>query len=580
MLRKNVVAFPYLSSILLLWGIGLFSPAAIFAQTYTVTTTATFLDSKVPSSTNDSFSVTLLQTNPVVEGSLTYRACAISGVPAEGAVSVGNCRWTEFVDDGFDLLLFTFNWQDAGDVGTNAVWGQFCLLNDFGAGNWVRFFTADGKSEGVVGSASGSLTYTPSGLPPIYSNNLYVDASVTTSGDGTEASSFKTILEAIRAAEPSTGIHIAAGTYNELVPIAIKNNIGLIGVDKDAVVIANSNLDDDFTILCNTVDGLGISHLTVTGENGIGMVACPNAEFVNIAVNGSSQNGIVVANLDASSPSTASSLTLHDSTITANTYGVSVDHTSSLSAYNTEFNNNTDQGVKVTSSGAVIIEACDLSGNNRFGLGWQNLGSEPGTLSVSNSTITNNSLNGLILLNAVDGTIENSIFTGNGTSGRFNGLEVERSWVGTLTVANSTFRENTSFGIFVGSGNVILQSNIIEENGQNGVGIHQSTARGTSQTINVELRGNTIQDHVGTDHNDGAGLILHQEDGPAMSVTLDGETAGPNTLNNNARHASCSSQINPFNLTCDANIYGSSQRGTTTCNRNLCSPTDCPELCL
>ena len=127
-----------------------------FSKTLSISTTATFVDSEVSSSESNSFDVTLLETNPTEEGDYTFRDCTISGEPADDAVRVGRCQWTEFEDKGFNLLYFRFNW---GEVGTSAVWGEFCLLNEFGAGNWVRFFTADGTSESVVGSASGPLTY-------------------------------------------------------------------------------------------------------------------------------------------------------------------------------------------------------------------------------------------------------------------------------------------------------------------------------------------------------------------------------------------------------------------------------------
>ena len=139
-----------------------------------INTRATFIDARVPSSASNSFDITPLETNPTEQGNYTFKDCTVSGEPADSAVRVGNCRWTEFVDRGYNLQLFTFNWQDGGtppegEVGTSgrrsaAVWGEFCLLNEFGQGQWVRFFTADGTAESVVGSASGSLTYSEGGL--------------------------------------------------------------------------------------------------------------------------------------------------------------------------------------------------------------------------------------------------------------------------------------------------------------------------------------------------------------------------------------------------------------------------------
>ena len=139
------------------------------AEGLTLSTTATFVDSEIPSSANNSFYVTLRETNPTEKGGFTYRACTVSGEPADDAVRVGNCQWTEFVDNEFNLLLFTFNWKDGGtppegEVGTDAVWGQYCLLNEHGAGKWVRFFTPDGTADSVVGSASGNISYSGESL--------------------------------------------------------------------------------------------------------------------------------------------------------------------------------------------------------------------------------------------------------------------------------------------------------------------------------------------------------------------------------------------------------------------------------
>ena len=133
-------------------------------NTITLHTRADFISPQIPSSANNSFSITRLETGTTEQGEYTYQDCLVSGEPADDAVNVGNCRWTEFEDKGYNLQLFTFNWQGKGDVGTSgrrtaAVWGQYCLLNEFGQGQWVRFFTPDGTAEGVVGSASGSLTY-------------------------------------------------------------------------------------------------------------------------------------------------------------------------------------------------------------------------------------------------------------------------------------------------------------------------------------------------------------------------------------------------------------------------------------
>ena len=552
-------------------GLGLMLPGASFGQTFTISTTARFVDDEVPSSRSNDFDVVLSGFSP---GS---RTCRVRGLPADRAVNVGNCRWTQLVEGEFALLLITLNWQAAEDAGTPAIFGEFILLNDLGTGQWVRFFTADGTSASVVGSASGSARYTPLGIPsvytpPTYANTLFVDGAVTASGDGTRSRPFRTISEATQTARPSTAIHIAAGTYTETVRV-LKDDIGLFGLAKDAVTISNPGTA--LAVICSNVNNFTLSSLTVKGKgrNAVGLLACI-AEFVDVIVTESSEDGIVVSD-DAS---TASSLTLRNALLSANRVGIVVNHTSSLSAYETTFKQNAVDGVRVTSSGAVLFKECDIVENGRDGLNWKNSNSGTGHLTVADSAISDNGRAGVVLLNAVNGTIERSRVRGNGTSGRFNGLEFERQWTGEFSVSNSTFMNNTQYGIFIGSGSVTLEDNLLEGNGQNGLGIDQAAT--TRQPITAVLRNNIIRNHPGTNLSDGLGLQLWQQrrDSRPMHVVLD----GGNVFDNNATHVSCSSRDNPFDLTCRGNtFYPNFDRAITSCNLNpnICSSVTCPALC-
>ena len=549
-------------------GLGLMLPGVSFGQTFTISTTARFVDDEVPSSRSNDFDVVLTGFSP---GS---RTCRVRGLPADRAVNVGNCRWTQYVEGEFALLLITLNWKDAEDADTPAIFGEFILLNDLGTGQWVRFFTSDGTSASVVGSASGAARYDPIGLPPLYTHTLFVDGAVATSGDGTSGRPFKTISEAARAARPSTAIHVAAGTYTETVRV-LTDDIGIFGTARNAVTISNPG---DFAVLCNTVDNFALYSMTLIGKNGLGLLACA-AEFVNIVVTESSQHGIIVSNKESTDPTTASSLTLRDTVVSANSVGVVVNHTSSLFAYGTMFMRNAVDGVRVTSSGAVLLKDCDIVENRRDGFNWKNTNPGAGQLTVIDSEISDNARAGVVLLNAVSGTIDRSQVRGNGTSGQFNGLEFERQWTGQFTVSNSTFMNNTQYGIFVGSGSVTLDDNLLEGNGQNGLGIDQAAT--TRQPITAVLRNNIIRDHPGTNLLDGLGLQLWQQgrdSRPIMRVILD----GGNEFDNNATHVSCSSQDNPFNLTCHGNTFSPNfDRAITSCNLNpnICSSVTCPALC-
>ena len=567
-------------------GIGLLLPQISSGQTFTLRTAATWTNPDVPSSSRDEFRVRLTGFSP------DSRTCIVEGLPADGAVRVGNCRWHQYVDGDFDLLLITLNWQAAEDVGTLANFGQFILLNDFGMGKWVRFFSSDGTKASVVAAASGPARSDPSGIPLVYTSALFVDRTVAASGDGTRSRPFKTIDEAVRAARPRTAIHIAAGTYNESVVIYRKNGIGLFGAARDAVRISNPG---GFAVLCNASD-IALYNLTLRGnKDGIGLLAC-TAEFASIAVTESSENGIVVANLDRPDPATASSLTLHNSLLSANKVGITVNHTSSLSAYGTAFERNAAHGVQVTSSGTVTLDECDIS-ENRDGLNWKNANPDPGTLRMSNSTISDNARAGIILLNAVNGTIDGSHIIGNGygTGRRVNGMEFYFSWRETFTISNSTFMNNASFGIFIASGSVTLENTVIDGNGQNGIGVYQGCGQVAGfeddctvlYPINVILRDTVIRNNRGVNISEGTGLALTQHFGPPMNITLNGK----NEFHNNRKHVGCGEPRNKVALSCeepDFSVEGVRVDGgvplISTCAysdvRGCLDAAACPEFCL
>ena len=388
-------------------GIGLLFPQISSGQTFTIRTAATWTSPDVPSSSRNEFRVRLTGFSP------DRRTCSVEGLPADGAVRVGNCRWHQYVDGDFDLLLITLNWQVVEDVGTPANFGQFILLNDFGMGKWVRFFSSDGTRASVVAAASGPVRSDPSGIPLVYTSTLFVDRAVAASGDGTSGRPFKTIDEAVKAAHPRTAIHIAAGTYNESVVIYRKDGIGLFGAARDAVTISNPG---GFAVLCNASD-IALYTLTLReSKDGVGMLAC-TSEFVDIAVAGSARNGIVVANLDPADPATASSLTLHNALLSANNVGITVNHTSSLSAYGTTFERNVAHGVQVTSSGTVALNACNISNTEGFALSCHTadnitarnlalrdngigVGMVACTAELTDATVTGSARNGIIVANS------------------------------------------------------------------------------------------------------------------------------------------------------------------------------------
>ena len=153
----GLLIFPCLT-----WGYGVPPPpppdGVEFPEALGVTTAATFVNDTAPSSVRNTFQVTPLQTDPVVQGGVTFRRCTISGSPLDGATNVGNCRWATFIDDGLGFLRISFNFRVPDTSGN---WGQFILINTRGIGRFSRFYRAAGAD--AIGAVNGPVTWIDNG---------------------------------------------------------------------------------------------------------------------------------------------------------------------------------------------------------------------------------------------------------------------------------------------------------------------------------------------------------------------------------------------------------------------------------
>ena len=132
---------------------------------------------------------------------------------------------------------------------------------------------------------------------------------------------------------------------------------------------------------------------------------------------------------------------------------------------------------------------------------------------MSNSTISDNARAGIILLNAVNGTIDgesyNREWLWNGKAGQWHGVLF--LWRETFTISTVTFMNNASFGIFIASGSVTLENTVIDGNGQNGIGVYQGCGQVAGfeddctvlYPINVILRDTVIRNNRGVNISEG-----------------------------------------------------------------------------
>jgi hypothetical protein len=160
--------------------------------------------------------------------------------------------------------------------------------------------------------------------------DVYVDGTVTATGNGTAACPFKTILEATSLAAPTGGvartIHVAGGSsgaplvYREKAQIVIPASVTLLGTDGFAAteidvttdgtctgftercsVYVNGGALDGFTVHAAANDGVAIgggttkvavSRTRVTAAKGAGFYVVGSASFVGVRADHNAGNGL------------------------------------------------------------------------------------------------------------------------------------------------------------------------------------------------------------------------------------------------------------------------------------------------
>lgn len=153
-------------------------------------------------------------------------------------------------------------------------------------------------------------------------------------------------------------------------------------------------------------------------ENSTGIYSQGSIVMTGCIVSGSTGPGLVIT-------SSESIATLTKSVLNSNGYGVV--NSSTASATDCTFSNNTQNGFQNT--GTANITNCTMSGNAQYG--FLNVGAGPATL--INCTISGNSTG---VLNTSTSTMTNCTVTGNSSTGILN--------PGTFTVNNSVIAGNTT----------------------------------------------------------------------------------------------------------------------------------------
>jgi len=330
---------------------------------------------------------------------------------------------------------------------------------------------------------------------------------------------FQTIQEAINAASPNDTIYVYNGTYYEKVVIN-KNNLTLIGENKDNTIINGSGLEVPGNLVVIVANNVDISGFTVTNPGGEGIISedswyCKihdnivclsvnrsiaitaggnNSVYNNIVHNSSDYGGIDVIGSNNNtiynniayfsrwgiSTNHGSYNRIYNNTVHSNVVGIHIDWPSTGNIiYNNNVSLNIHTGIKVINEANGTVIHGNIISESDCGI-W--LANSPSN-NISGNNITTNNDDGIYL----QGSSNNSI-VGNNITNNDHGIRLTAS-SSHNTVQGNNIIANNLVGIYLNesSENNVLGNDITENNV---IGIYLAYSSNYNR-----ISGNNITEH-------------------------------------------------------------------------------------
>jgi hypothetical protein len=282
---------------------------------------------------------------------------------------------------------------------------------------------------------------------------LYVNAATgADTNSGANDKPFKTIMKALATAVAGQTVKLAKGTYSastgETFPLKPKSGVTLEGVPLESVPFARAIISGGSCLALEAVENVKLAQLEFQCEESVYMLDAKNItveqlEIASVNAHSSFTNAVEVRNSSVTMSGVeiydsqqagllvtgTSKITLTSSDLRGNQFGVELGDTAQLSAENSSFSENTSSGIFMRDDASLILEnsSASLNGdasNGAAGLAINSTGN--GSVTINNSTFSNNSSEGINVHSGFAGT---------------NNFEVR--------ITNSTFAYNT-YGIAIG----------------------------------------------------------------------------------------------------------------------------------
>jgi PGF-pre-PGF domain-containing protein len=234
---------------------------------------------------------------------------------------------------------------------------------------------------------------------------------------------FTTIQEAIDATSPGGTVTVEAGTYHE--NVKINKSLNLIGAGADVTIVQAANSSDHVFEI--TADWVNLSNLKITGAT-------------------SWKAGVYLNKSNSSR--------IEDITCIDNYNGIHLDYSSDNLIKNSNFSNNSENGIFVNY----------YSHRNN----------------ISNNSISKNSAYGILMWYSLNNIIKENYFSFNGHGMLTDGVNSEivnntifnnkvgvQIWGPNTIFINNTIIHNNETGVYISSYNNVLENNNLSENKYN-----------------------------------------------------------------------------------------------------------------
>lgn len=283
---------------------------------------------------------------------------------------------------------------------------------------------------------------------PIFSmatsrTKIYVDASVSTSGDGSSSRPYKTIKEALKKANKKNQVFIRKGTYKE--NIEIPEGVQVVGVDRDDVKIEATNKNNSVVLMNNKSE---LVKVTVRkGKNGVKVNPGDRASINKCIIRDNDKDGVVIQDGKVNKDDR---VVITNSTIKDNGRAGIFANKRKVVLMDNEIYGNDGDGVNLDDSMFAWVKDNEIRNNSKTGLTAKLDGSD---IFIVSNKIKNNRKDGIQVETfgkSGNMEIQKNKITGNGGSAIVRiqrGNFPKTAWAGLKIFANNVYANNGKIAV-------------------------------------------------------------------------------------------------------------------------------------